>query len=121
MPKPLLSKKKAISISNGAALVGLGMLIYSNKWWPGVLLVFWVALVLRQSLTGRYYDAILSTIILVGLFLVAYIKINWSVLIPVLFVIGGIYLIFREFFYADDSLEDEILNENSEDENDFKS
>lgn len=114
MAKPLLSKRKADSISNGAFLIGIGMLLYSNQWWPNFLLVLWVTLVLRQYLTGRIYDTILSTILLLGLFLVSYIKINWSVIIPVLFVIGGIYLIFREYFYAEETIEEETINETSD-------
>jgi predicted membrane protein len=107
MAKSILSKRKADAISNGAFFIGLGILLFTNAWWPGILIVLWIALVLRQYLTGRNYDAVLSTIILVGLFLISYVKIDWSVLIPVLFVIGGIYLIFREYFYAEETIEKE--------------
>lgn len=115
MSKPLISKRKADAIANGGFLIGLGILLFTNSWWPGILLVIWASLFLRQYLTGRNYDAFISTVILVGLFLVTFIKINWSVIIPVLFVIGGIYLIFREYFYAEETIEEETLNETSED------
>lgn len=115
MAKPILSKRKSDAIANGAFLIGLGVLLFSNEWWPGILLVLWASLFLRQYLTGRIYDSLISTIILVGLFVVSFIKINWSVIIPVLFVIGGIYLIFREYFYAEESIEEETLDETSED------
>lgn len=111
MVKPILTKRKADAFSNGAFLIGLGILLFTGAWWPGILLVLWVSLFLRQYLTGRLYDAFLSTVILVGLFLVSFIKINWSVIIPVLFVIGGIYLIFREYFYAEETIEEETLDE----------
>ncbi|MBS4167173.1 MULTISPECIES: hypothetical protein [unclassified Neochlamydia] len=120
MAKPLVSKKKADAISNGAFLVGLGILLYTHDWWPGILLVLWIAVLLRQYLTGRVYDTIVSTIILLGLFLVSFIKINWSVIIPILFVIGGTYLIFREYFYADESVENEILDERPRNANEHK-
>ncbi len=116
MAKPILTKRKSDAIANGAFLIGIGILLFSNAWWPGILLVLWVSLFLRQYLTGRFYDALMSTIILVGLFLVSFIKIQWSVIIPVLFVIGGIYLIFREYFYADETIEEETLNETSNDD-----
>ena len=108
MSKGLISKRKADAISNGSFLIGLGVLFYTNTWWPGILLILWIALVMRQYLTGRNYDAVLSTIILVGLFLISYIQINWSILVPVLFIIGGIYLIFKEYFYSDDDMEEQI-------------
>lgn len=116
MVKPLVVKRKADAMANGIFLIGLGILLFTNAWWPGILLVLWISLFLRQFLTGRLYDAFLSTVILVGLFLVTYIKLNWSVILPVLFVIGGIYLIFREYFYADETIEEQTLDETSEDD-----
>lgn len=115
MAKPFLTKRKADGISNGAFLIGLGVLLFTQAWWPGILLVLWICLFLRQYLTGRWYDAFLSTVILVGLFFVSFIKVNWSVIIPVLFVIGGIYLIFREYFYAEETIEEETLDETEDD------
>lgn len=120
MVRPLLTKRKSDAIANGAFLIGIGILFFTNAWWPGILLILWISLFLRQYLTGRIYDALISTIILVGLFLISFLKINWSVLIPVLFVIGGIYLIFREYFYADETIEEETLDETSEDANRHK-
>lgn len=117
MAKPMLTKRKSDAIANGAFLIGIGILLFTNEWWPGILLVLWISLFLRQYLTGRIYDALVSTIILVGLFLITFIKLNWSVIIPVLFVIGGIYLIFREYFYADETIEEETLDETSDDIN----
>jgi hypothetical protein len=116
MAKPLVTKKKADAISNGAFLIGIGILLFTNDWWPGILLVIWASLFLRQYLTGRLYDAFLSTVILVGLFIISFIKINWSVLLPVLFVIGGIYLIFREYFYADETIENETVEDETLDD-----
>jgi hypothetical protein len=118
MVSSMVTKRKADAISNGAFLIGLGILLFTNAWWPGILLVLWTSLFLRQYLTGRFYDAFMSTFILIGLFIIAFIKINWSVLIPVLFVIGGIYLIFREYFYAEETLEEETLDETEDEKRD---
>lgn len=114
MAKPILKKRKAAALSNGVFLVGLVILLFASAWWPGILLVLWITLFLRQYLTGRNYDAFLSTVILMGLFLIAYVKINWSVIIPVLFVIGGVYLIFREYFYSEESIEEEEIKDEIE-------
>lgn len=117
MAKPIMTKRKADAIANGAFFIGIGILLFTNSWWPSLLLVLWVSLFLRQYLTGRIYDAFLSSVILIGLFLITFIKINWSVIIPVLFVIGGIYLIFKEYFYSEESIEEEIIDETSDDAN----
>lgn len=102
MSQLILSKRKAEAISNGVFLVGIGILFWTNGWWPGILLVIWAALATRQYFTGRIWDFSISTIILVGLFITTFFNITWSVLMPVLFVIGGIYIIFREYFFTED-------------------
>lgn len=96
-----LSKKKADAISNGIFLVGLGFLVYTQAWWPGILLVLWATLAFRQYATDRIYDLIISSIILLGLFLLIFFNINWTVIIPVLLVLGGIHIIFREYCVAE--------------------
>lgn len=115
MDRPLLSKNKADAISNGAFLVILGMLIYSNQWWPWILCGVWVWTGLRQFLTGRTYDFIVSSIILLGLFIISLFNIQWSILMPILFVIGGIYIIFREYFFAQDSNGEDVAEEIKDD------
>lgn len=103
MSQPIMSKKKADAISNGTFLVALGILFYTNYWWPGILVAIWANVGLRQFLTGRIYDLCISTFILLGLFVVTIFNFEWSVLLPILFVIGGIYIIFREYFFAEDT------------------
>jgi predicted membrane protein len=102
MSKPLLTKRKADALSNGIFLVCLGILFYSTTaWWPGILLAIWAALATRQYLTGRIYDLIMSSVILLGLFLVITFSLDWSTLMPVLFILGGAYLVFREYYFVD--------------------
>lgn len=115
MHKPLLSKNKTDAISNGAFLVILGMLIYANAWWPWILIGLWAWVAIRQFFSGRNYDLIISTVILLGLFIVSFFDIKWSILMPILFVIGGIYIIFREYFFAQDSNGEDVAEEIEED------
>lgn len=103
MANRILSKKKTEAISNGVFLITLGILFYTDAWWPGILIAIWATLAIRQYFSGRTYDLIISSIILIGLFFVTFFNIKWSLLIPVLFVIGGIYIIFREYFFAGES------------------
>ena len=100
----ILPKRKADAISNGVFLITLGILFFAHSWWPGILLVLWATLGVRQYLTGRYYDFIITSIILLGLFTINYLNIGWAILMPILFVIGGIYIIFKEYFFADESM-----------------
>ncbi|CDR33878.1 hypothetical protein [Criblamydia sequanensis] len=104
----ILSKNKADALSNGIFLIALGLLFFFNAWWPGIILAIWALLAVRQYFTGRYYDLFLTTLILLVLFFSVLFRIDLNVLTPILFIIGGIYIVFREFFYGDDK------NENKE-------
>ncbi len=101
--QPILSKKKTEAIANGAFLICLGILFATDAWWPGILLAIWVSLAVRQYFSGRLYDLMMSSFILLGLFVISLLKLDWSILMPVLFVVGGIYIIFREYFFAEDT------------------
>lgn len=106
MAQPIFSKRKTEAIANGCFLIALGVLFYTGAWWPGILLAIWVLLAVRQYFSGRKYDLFISSFILLGLFLVNYFKFDWTVLMPILFVIGGVYIIFREYFFSEDTIED---------------
>lgn len=125
MSAPITTHRKADNVSLGLLLVGLGILLFFNNWWPWILLVIGTALVARQYLRGRHYDMAISGIIFGGLFLFFYFGVSWSVLMPVIFTLGGIYLIFREYFvtkerFGQDKIEDatiEIADAEREEEN----
>lgn len=112
----MMSKKRADSISNGVFLICLGILAFTGWWWPGILLVLWVTLGIRQYFTGRYYDLGISSVILIGLFIVSMFQFDWSVLVPVLLIIGGIHLIFREYCFTAGVEEEEDLIDETEKE-----
>lgn len=99
----VLSRKKIDALANALLLIGLGVLLYTNLWWPGILLVVWASLGLKQWLTNRKFDLIITSVILWGLFIASYLDLKWNVLIPVLFFLGALYIIFREFFFSEDT------------------
>lgn len=103
MKTPAFPKRKIDALSNGVFFIVLAVLFYTDFWWPGILIAIWAMLALRQWLSNRKFDLIMTSVILGGLFIVSFFNITFSVLIPVLFVLGGLYIIFREFFYPDGS------------------
>ena len=103
MTAPILSKRKTDAIANGIFLISLGLLFYTNYWWPGILLAIWASLAARQYLSGRVYDLAISSAILLSLFIISIIKLDWAILMPILFVIGGLYIIFREYFFSEEN------------------
>lgn len=108
-----MSKRKADAISNGIFLIGLAILAFTNAWWPGILIVLWLTLFCRQILTQRFYDLMLTTIFFVGLYVISLFELNW-IIIPVLLVLGGIYIIFQEYCVAEGIEEDPIEEKEKE-------
>lgn len=98
MSQPILGKRKRNALANGVFLIGLALLYYINWWWPSILLVIWASVALRQWLAGHLFDLAITSFILIGLFLINWLQIGWNILMPILLVVGGIYIIGREYF-----------------------
>ncbi len=118
MAKALTSKKKAKAIAVSLFLLGLAIISYLAAWWPGIMLILGIPLALRQYLLGRHYDMGISLFVFVGVFVTVQFDISWEILLPVLFAIGGIYILFREFLESKEPLaeEEEDINHEIEEE-----
>jgi hypothetical protein len=105
--RPITSKKKAQSLSTALLLLGLATLVFTDAWWPGVMLIIGLPLALRQYLLGRNYDTMVTLFVFIGTFVSVQFDISWRVFLPVLFTLGALYIIFREFFGPDETTEEE--------------
>jgi hypothetical protein len=95
---PNLPKRKADTISNGVFLVLLGILFYTEQWWPGILFALGLTFAVRQYLTGRRMN-FLITIILIGLLGILTLAGNkFALFFPILFIAAGLVLIGKECF-----------------------
>ena len=103
--KKQASLKKTNGISTGVLLISLGILAFLNSWWPGILIVLGVSLGLRQYLLGRYYDMGFSFLIFFGLFIIIITPLPFNFLVPILFILAGIYMLCREFLIPDPTTE----------------
>ena len=92
MSKPFVSLPKATQISTGLLLLGLAIIAYFDAWWPQIMLVIGVSLAVRQILVKKIYDGILSLVIFGGIFATLFYHLPY---LPVIFVIAGLYLLFK--------------------------
>ena len=81
-------------IGGGVFLVGLGMLLLTGWWWPGILVVIGTAIAADRLLEGHLTSAVIVLAIFVGIPLgiaiLSSIDIPWTGLIAcVLIVLGG--------------------------------
>jgi hypothetical protein len=107
MNRPLTSKRKAQTITTALFLFGLAVLIISDLWWPGIMLAIGLPLALRQYLVGRTYDMFVSLLVFVGTFVTVEFDISWRIFLPILFTIGAIYILVREFLEKEEEDESE--------------
>ena len=111
----IASKKRAKVLSVALFLVGLAIVSYLGAWWPGIMLAIGIPLALRQYLMGRHYDMCVSLFVFVGVFVTVQFNISWEILLPVLFALGGVYILFREFLESNpEPLEEEEEDINQE-------
>lgn len=119
MSHRIVSKKRAKALSVALFLVGLAIITYLHAWWPGIMLAVGIPLALRQYLLGRHYDMGVSLFVFIGVFVTVQFNISWEILLPVLFALGGIYILFREFLESkEEPLEEEEEDINQEIEED---
>ncbi len=118
---PITSKKKAQVISTALFLLGLATLIFTENWWPGIMLIVGLPLAVRQFLVGRTYDTLVTLLVFVGTFVTVEYDISWKIFLPILFTLGAIYILFREFMGPGEETEEEKEEElNCEIEEDQK-
>ncbi len=99
------SPNKAGAIFSALVLIGLAILTITDAWWPGIMLVIGIPLALRQYLLKRTYDMCVTLLVFVGTFISVQYDLNWRILLPVLFCIGAIYILIREFMSSENNNE----------------
>jgi predicted membrane protein len=119
MNQPIVSKKRAQSISFSLFLVFLGILGLTKYWMPGILLAIGIPLALRQYLMKKPYDVFVTLLVFIGGFISMELDFSWNYTFAVIFILSGIYVFFREFFESKTRTiveEEENLNEEIEEE-----
>lgn len=106
MNHPITSKKKAQAICTALFLIALAILIITDAWWPGIMLGIGLPLALRQFLLGRTYDMGITLLVFVGTFITVEYDISWRVFLPILFTIGAIYILAREYIESREEVDE---------------
>ncbi len=114
MAHPIVSRKKAQIFSFILFILGIVTLAIFQDWWPGIMLAFGFPIALREFLLGKRYDALISLCVFSGAYVTVEFNIPWDILLPMIFIIGGIHIFFRDFFKTDPETEVEEEEEISQ-------
>ena len=116
-----LSHKKTSALCTALFLIGLALVSFFDYWWPGIMLVVGIPLAVRQYFHCKLYDTAITLIVFLGVYVTVQFHIPWKLLLPVLFVIGAIYIFFRDYVESKEESEvehEEDLNEEIEEDQD---
>ena len=115
MTHAFVSERRAKALSSALFLFGLAIVSFMNSWWPDLMLVIGIPFAMRQALLGRFYDMTISLVLFVGVFFTAQFDVSWEVLLPVVFSVGALYVLAREFFESKmpegETLEEDLNHE----------
>lgn len=110
----ITSKRKAKVLTTALFLVGLAIVSYLGAFWPGIMLAVGIPIALRQFLLGRHYDMGITLFVFGGVFVTVQFEIHWEILLPVLFGLGGVYILCREYLESKEPLAEEEEDINCE-------
>ena len=99
-------KKRASSISGGIFLIGLGVLLFTGWWWPGIMLVIGLSggaeLIFRgQTARGIGTIAFFSAFPIIWA-IVQSTDISWAIVGPFILIALGVITLVKAFYLGDD-------------------
>jgi cytochrome c-type biogenesis protein CcmH/NrfF len=93
-----MNEKRANEVFGGTFLIGMAILFLINWWWPGILYVIGIAMLVRAIAQGRRWmderAGLVALAIAVVFTLIDFLRVfsfNWW---PVVLILLGVYLLF---------------------------
>ena len=84
-------------ITGGIFLVGIGTLMFTNWWWPGIMLVIGLAVSSGLILRGKYLPALITLTFFAAIPLLVTADIPWGVFVPFILIAMGASLTSKSF------------------------
>jgi hypothetical protein len=85
------------SITGGLLLVGIGVLLLTGWWWPGIMVVLGIAIGAGLAFRGRYLAGIVMAAILFVIPLLAQTDIPWNIYAPMILIGLGMVVLVKAF------------------------
>ena len=101
-------RKQSKLISLVVFFLAIIIIALMRYWWPGIMLALGLPLAVFQYTQRRHYDTVITLFVFLGAWLTVQFDIEWEVILPVLFSLGGIYLFFREWIESRSDKDDEL-------------
>jgi hypothetical protein len=90
-------------ITAGLLLIGIGVLMLTNWWWPGIMVVLGIAIGAGLAFKGRYVAAAIVAIIFFSIPLVTDTVVPWNIFIPMVLIGLGVVIVSKAFILKDEN------------------
>ena len=98
-------QKQASAISGGIFLIGLGVLLFTNWWWPGIMVVIGLAGCAELVFRGQIWRGIGTLVFFLAiptvLWIVQVTPIRWEIAGPLILIGIGVIVLVKAFFLRD--------------------
>jgi hypothetical protein len=99
-------RKRASGISGGIFLIGLGVLLLTGWWWPGILLVIGLSGGAEQIFRGQMVRGIGTIVFFSAIPIIITIvqstDITWGIVGPFILIVLGVITLVKTFYLKDD-------------------
>lgn len=79
-------EKTAGGITAGLILIGIGVLAFTDGWWPGIMVVIGVAVIAGMLYRGKFLSTLPIALIFFGIPAVIELGLSWEIYIPLLLI-----------------------------------
>ncbi len=87
------TKRTKSGIAGGIFLIGLGVLILTGSWWPGLMFVIGLALAADRAFRGNYAQAVTAFAVCSAIAVISATDIPWNIFGPfILISLGAVVL-----------------------------
>ncbi len=90
-----MTQDKISKISGAVFFIGLGILLVTGWWWPGIIVVIAVSSILTSLLANKAKDALVSLIIFGAIVALSLTSIPFGVILGTLIIIGGGWTLYQ--------------------------
>ena len=84
-------------IAGGIFLIGLGVLIFTGNWWPGIMFVIGLAIGADRAFRGNYVQALTVLVFFSALPLLSAADIPWHIFGPFILISIGTVVLAQSF------------------------
>ena len=84
-------------ITGGLLLIGIGVLIFTGWWWPGIMVVLGIAIGAGLVFRGRYLAGLVMAAIFFAIPLLTQTDIPWNLFAPMVLIGSGAVVLVKAF------------------------